>query len=265
MSPNNYRKRIDSAPVCRKASGFTLIELLIVIAIIAILAAVLFPVFARVRENARKAGCLSNLKQIGIGAMQYAQDYDERLFFWSFDRDDLKAVNPAGTYAQRWPQTLQPYVKSYQLFRCSSVSQAQTGTSFRMAVSSGTGPQYACNYEVNTLNPQSINTGSPIYGTGSNSPRVQVIGGDAGGSPQSYDRTTLVTWEDPPNTIMAFDKTAVITTAYSWSPDFDDNLSTSRVAMRHFDGSNWLFCDGHAKWLNSPVDRKLWTVRKSNW
>lgn len=58
--------------------GFTLIELLVVIAIIAILAAILFPVFARARENARRASCQSNLKQIGLGILQYAQDYDER-------------------------------------------------------------------------------------------------------------------------------------------------------------------------------------------
>src|SRR5471032_187855 len=61
-----------------KFKGFTLIELLVVIAIIAILAAILFPVFARARENARRASCQSNLKQIGLGFQQYSQDYDER-------------------------------------------------------------------------------------------------------------------------------------------------------------------------------------------
>src|SRR4028118_1558188 len=59
--------------------GFSLIELLVVIAIIAILAAILFPVFARARENARRASCMSNLKQIGLGALQYSQDYDEKM------------------------------------------------------------------------------------------------------------------------------------------------------------------------------------------
>src|SRR5471032_2605405 len=62
-----------------RSIGFTLIEILVVIAIIAILAAILFPAFARARENARRASCQSNLKQIGIGMTQYCQDYDERL------------------------------------------------------------------------------------------------------------------------------------------------------------------------------------------
>jgi prepilin-type N-terminal cleavage/methylation domain-containing protein len=62
----------------KKKFGFTLIELLVVIAIIAILAAILFPVFGRARENARRSSCQSNLKQIGLGAMQYTQDYDEQ-------------------------------------------------------------------------------------------------------------------------------------------------------------------------------------------
>ena len=63
----------------RQKRGFTLIELLVVVAIIGILAAILFPVFARARENARRASCQSNLKQIGLGIAQYTQDYDERV------------------------------------------------------------------------------------------------------------------------------------------------------------------------------------------
>src|SRR4051795_2249509 len=74
--------KVDNSKSMRSSTkirtiGFTLIELLVVIAIIALLAAILFPVFARARENARKSSCLNNLKQVGIGLLQYAQDYDE--------------------------------------------------------------------------------------------------------------------------------------------------------------------------------------------
>lgn len=80
-------------------AGFTLIELLVVIAIIAILAAILFPVFGRARENARRSSCASNLRQIGLGAMQYSQDFDERFI-------------PAATTDGSWTKLIQPYLKS---------------------------------------------------------------------------------------------------------------------------------------------------------
>src|SRR6476646_9032401 len=97
----------------RSKSAFTLIELLVVIAIIAILAAILFPVFGRARENARRSSCQSNLKQIGLGILQYAQDYDETMV-------PTQASNGTNNGSAPWGSLVQPYVKSVQVFRCPS-------------------------------------------------------------------------------------------------------------------------------------------------
>jgi prepilin-type N-terminal cleavage/methylation domain-containing protein/prepilin-type processing-associated H-X9-DG protein len=93
-------------------AAFTLIELLVVIAIIAILAAILFPVFAQAREKARQTACLSNQKQIGLGAMQYAQDYDETMPILYYVKN-----SPSSTH---WMDLLYPYIKSEEIFSCPS-------------------------------------------------------------------------------------------------------------------------------------------------
>lgn len=107
--------------------GFTLIELLVVIAIIAILAAILFPVFARAREKARQTSCLSNVKQIMLGVLMYVQDYDESLpigtSYW---------YAPGGGGASShvdsamWPRLINPYVKNEQIFVCPSYRHTLT-------------------------------------------------------------------------------------------------------------------------------------------
>jgi len=99
-----------------KRVGFTLIELLVVIAIIAILAAILFPVFAKAREKARQSSCASNLKQLGLALMQYAQDYDERYPMMYRYMPDL----------YWWADVTQPYIKNYQLLVCPSGSYSYT-------------------------------------------------------------------------------------------------------------------------------------------
>jgi prepilin-type N-terminal cleavage/methylation domain-containing protein/prepilin-type processing-associated H-X9-DG protein len=104
-----------------KRKGFTLIELLVVIAIIAILAAILFPVFARARENARRASCQSNMKQIALGYKQYIQDYDEL-----YPR--ARAVAATDATNPNWAVQLDPYLKSTQIFACPSDSAAKGGT-----------------------------------------------------------------------------------------------------------------------------------------
>lgn len=100
----------------RHRLGFTLIELLVVIAIIAILAAILFPVFAQAREAARKTQCISNCKQIGTGINMYAQDYDETLPSLVFNNTNPLFASGWGFSA--WVEMIQPYVKNYNLFSC---------------------------------------------------------------------------------------------------------------------------------------------------
>lgn len=117
--------------------GFTLIELLVVIAIIALLAAILFPVFARVRENARKTACLSNLKQLGLAFHQYTQDCDSQLpHAWDAKPGTVAGsgtCNPPSaclvttqtTDPVVWPAKIEPYTKSRQIFNCPSVEKVK--------------------------------------------------------------------------------------------------------------------------------------------
>lgn len=102
--------------------GFTLIELLVVIAIIAILAAILFPVFAKAREKARQSSCLSNTKQLALAFMQYSQDYDERMPMY---------VDSGYQFATMgWYNTIQPYIKNTQLLKCPSTTGGTQATDY---------------------------------------------------------------------------------------------------------------------------------------
>ena len=129
----------------RQGTGFTLIELLVVIAIIAILAAILFPVFAQAREKARQTACLNNVKQMGTASLQYVQDYDQTFYPHRFNCKDATGatqidcpqyvndpaaniLDASGGSRQRyyWCYMLYPYTKNYQIFACPSNSNSFT-------------------------------------------------------------------------------------------------------------------------------------------
>jgi prepilin-type N-terminal cleavage/methylation domain-containing protein/prepilin-type processing-associated H-X9-DG protein len=140
-------------PTDRKSvNGFTLIELLVVIAIIAILAAILFPVFAKVREKARQISCTSNLKQLGLAVLQYNQDYDDT---FPIGLGKFDYVPPAGS-GHDWAEGVQPYVKSLGVYFCpddpqAGVLQPQPIGYFGAAISYGANGYLQWNGSTNAL------------------------------------------------------------------------------------------------------------------
>lgn len=146
----------DKRSTQRARPAFTLIELLVVIAIIAIIAAILFPVFARARENARRTSCQSNLKQIGLGLLQYQQDYDEK-------NPNRANGNPQSTCGGVgncliWYEVVQPYVKSRQLFVCPSNTTQTLGWQASFLST------YMCNVEMTTGINSNFNKGLGFCG-----------------------------------------------------------------------------------------------------
>jgi prepilin-type N-terminal cleavage/methylation domain-containing protein/prepilin-type processing-associated H-X9-DG protein len=214
-----------------RPAAFTLIELLVVIAIIAILAAILFPVFARARENARRASCMSNLKQIGLGLLQYTQDYDEKFVgSWYSGTGAQRAdghSDPSYPY-WHWNDAIEPYVKSEQIFDCPSNSVSNKYVYYKDA-----------GYDASQVHWGSYALNAFYY-----------AGGDNYDSPRNINLAQL---EDPAGTVWALDSTnyweiACDTVANCAS----DTISGSPQQMdgiiaRHLDTTVVLFTDGHVK------------------
>jgi len=151
-----------------KSSAFTLIELLVVIAIIAILAAILFPVFALAREKARQTSCLSNIKQLGLGVMQYTQDFDE---LYPANYLIAAPINGGTSTAFTWDQAIYPYVKSKQVYTCPDDAFAYTpSSSFTFwdgnLVTNATRRSYQCVSPLNTVQAGGYDTNTGVFGAG---------------------------------------------------------------------------------------------------
>lgn len=253
----------------RRQSGFTLIELLVVIAIIAILAAILFPVFAQARAKARGVSCLSNIKQLTLGMTMYAQDYDEAFPQWHWDESysggSGKSPNNATSL---WWNAIYPYVKNAQIFTCPDDNYNFT---LRQDGAAGWFTKGAAISSVVGLNP-ALYDAKMSYGSQ---------------EPLTYDHPKLASLNRPADTLIISDMVTTLTGWECWDCYDANNLSKPENAYRlrraaypngstksyfwtdpswkgpfqkdwdadgrHSYGNNVGFADGHAKYR--PVSR----------
>lgn len=240
--------------------GFTLIELLVVIAIIAILAAILLPVFAQAREKARATSCLSNLKQVGLGIIQYEQDFDETT---------PNGVNPYGG-GNGWAGQIYTYVKNVGVFHCPSDStqtnlHSSYGYNKNISIPSPDAPsgspssysiaQYVAPSKTlllfEVVNSISFDVTLPSTDPGSDN-YVPYFGGSAAGNGNggAWDPGGYNAQPSAGNPTDGFIKYA---TGYMNGVTTTNQGSYLSAKGRHTEGSNYLFVDGHAKWMRGSA------------
>ncbi len=217
---------MQTDPVRSAKTAFTLIELLVVIAIIALLAAILFPVFGRARENARRSSCQSNLKQIGLSIAQYSQDYDETFPLYQ-----------GGGGGNSWDDSLNPYVKNRQIYACPSDSIVRTAsTNGVRSYSMNTGDKKPAS-GIDQKRPMNFqNTPIPIASVEDTSGTIQVAE-----RPSSGSSFGIVGWSG----VMC----PGVNNAGTWTGNNPQGNTGQVSNPLHFEGWNYMFCDGHVKFL----------------
>jgi prepilin-type N-terminal cleavage/methylation domain-containing protein/prepilin-type processing-associated H-X9-DG protein len=205
---------------CRRRA-FTLIEVLVVVAIIGILAAILFPVFARARENARRTGCQSNIKQLALGLKMYSADYDAR-----FPKQIYDSGLPHG-----WADAIFPYTKNLQILQCPSESTPGNSNPLSLAYT-----DYAFNSNLSARNESDLanaaNTILVCEGASFSSEQPK----DGDNNPFSSSGDCDGNSGKPGAVAELY---LLIQKGQLMYPD----------VSRHFDGGNYAFADGHVKWL----------------
>jgi prepilin-type N-terminal cleavage/methylation domain-containing protein/prepilin-type processing-associated H-X9-DG protein len=250
----NPQPRIRNA----KASAFTLIELLVVIAIIAILAAILFPVFAKAREKARQTACLSNTKQMGLGIMQYVQDYDETYPMGSFSSSGV-GMTAAEVAIDRWYKAIVPYTKNTDIRSCPSAPAQPVNT-------------YQTNYGIHSDICKRVNQPPAADAVTPESLIVNTAGTLLLGDAQTIDMTTVnrtdsTTWlKAETNAAVDWDMKGLRFFSSSTSYFTNTDPSNGRwPAARHNGGTNLTYCDGHAKWMKIEQLTGVTAARPNGW
>jgi prepilin-type N-terminal cleavage/methylation domain-containing protein/prepilin-type processing-associated H-X9-DG protein len=226
----------------KQRGGFTLIELLVVVAIIGILAAILFPVFSQARERARRTSCLSNLKQIGLAVQMYVQDYDGRVPICN-DNTTPSTADDNGY----WWVTLHKYTRNDGVFVCPSWQQ--TGL-----------PSGLLSWEVPPDPARPFNhagiVGTYVWNeTMDGAPEGRLAGKSADGT--EYGPAQVIAVAEGFNG------------SHIWKPEHVTPLNGNterRLRDFHQEGMNVAYADGHAKWIkNTQMKRRLWAPYEAAW